>query len=205
MAKRKFKNKLISIEDINEELRLIEESEFDYITISGNVYCKYGENEYFKRSIIKNRHNGYLYVQFLNKDGKSIQRRLHRLVAKAFIPNPNNLPVVMHIDNNKENCSLSNLKWGTVAENTQQAFDDGLQLNDSGFNDSQSLPVCQFNLNKELINIFGSISIASNETGVTKSGILYQCKHKVLTKTHKPKCGYYFRFLNEYEKKGFVL
>jgi hypothetical protein len=51
---------------------------------------------------------------------------VHRLVAQAFLPNPNNLPVVMHKDNNKYNNHVSNLKWGTYSENTLQACRDGL-------------------------------------------------------------------------------
>lgn len=50
---------------------------------------------------------------------------LHRLVATVHLPNPNNLPVVMHLDNNKQNCRVSNLKWGTILDNTLQAWFDG--------------------------------------------------------------------------------
>lgn len=54
---------------------------------------------------------------------------IHRLVAMAFIPNPNNLPFVLHNDNNKLNCHYSNLRWGTASENVQQAHDDGIARN----------------------------------------------------------------------------
>ena len=124
------------------------------------------------------------------------------MVAIAFIPNPNNLPIVMHKDNDKTNPNLNNLKWGTVSENTQDAFNDGLALNDKGFKDSQSMPVAMFDLDKNFIKSFGSVSIAASITGITKSGILYQCKYKMKS---KPRCGYYFRFLDEYKEKGFVL
>ncbi len=52
----------------------------------------------------------YLHIG-LWKDGKSKPRNIHRLVAEAFIPNPNNLPEVNHKDENKLNNSVSNLEW----------------------------------------------------------------------------------------------
>lgn len=55
---------------------------------------------------------------------------------------------------------------------------------------------------RRIINIFGSVSEAYRVTGITKSTILSQCRHK--TKTH-PRCGYYFRFLEEFDFDGFVL
>ena len=68
---------------------------------------------------------GYLMID-LYKNGEGKWFRVHRLVAEAFIPNPNNYPIVLHLDNNKSNNHYNNLKWGTVQENTQQAYDDSL-------------------------------------------------------------------------------
>ena len=70
--------------------------------------------------------NGHLRLT-LQKDTMSprINMSVHRLVAMAFLPNPNNLPVVMHLDNDPLNNHVSNLKWGTYSENIQQAFDEG--------------------------------------------------------------------------------
>ena len=47
---------------------------------------------------------------------------IHRLVAETFIPNPDNLPIVMHIDNDPFNNHISNLRWGTQEENVQQSI-----------------------------------------------------------------------------------
>lgn len=63
---------------------------------------------------------GYLKVG-LAKNGKSNKKRVNRLVAIAFIPNPNDYPVVDHIDGNKENNSVSNLRWVTDEENRKHA------------------------------------------------------------------------------------
>lgn len=205
MAKRLLNDKLIHKEEITEELKLVEESNVDYVTPTGKIYCDYGNGMMLPKSVFLNQHNGYLYTSIHSKSGKQIQRRVHILVAKAFVPNPNNFTVVMHKDNNKANPKADNLEWGTTQQNTLDAFKDGLEMNDKGFGDSQSFPVVQLNLNKEVIQIFGSISIASAETKITKTGISYQCKHKIKDTTKTPKCGFYFRYLEEFDKFGFVL
>lgn len=59
---------------------------------------------------------GYLLVS-LYKNGSQSTKRIHRLVAQAFIPNPENKPEVNHIDENKTNNMISNLEWSTSKEN----------------------------------------------------------------------------------------
>ena len=71
--------------------------------------------------------NGYQKVLIYYKPGKRKQVSIHRLVACAFIPNPNNLPQVNHIDGNKKNNNIDNLEWVTSSENVKHAFDTGLK------------------------------------------------------------------------------
>lgn len=59
----------------------------------------------------------YLRVDLFDKDGKRTHHKVHRLVAKAFIPNPLSKPQVNHIDGNKHNNSVTNLEWVTNKEN----------------------------------------------------------------------------------------
>ena len=73
---------------------------------SGKCYYKAPER------ILKPRKNGGGYlVVMLSKNGKVKTCRVHRLVATAFIPNPNNLPQINHIDENKGNNHMENLEW----------------------------------------------------------------------------------------------
>lgn len=141
MAAKKFTDKLINKSDINEDIRKIKGTKSDYISENGNVYKDMGNNMFFKKSTFINKHNGYKYVSLQDKNGKQYQRRVHILVAEEFLPNPDNLPIVLHKNNDKSDPVLSNLKWGTVSENTKSAFDDGLIYNDAGFDDSQSIEI----------------------------------------------------------------
>lgn len=68
---------------------------------------------------------GYHRVD-LSKFGRSKRYRIHRLVAEAFIPNPNNFPEINHIDGNKQNNSINNLEWCTRKHNMKEAYKLGL-------------------------------------------------------------------------------
>lgn len=199
MAKRKLTEKLIDKTDITEEMRLIKGSLTDYITPSGEIYKDYGNNKFFHKAQWLN--HGYWYCGITYPEGQR-QRRTHILVAEVYVPNPNNYPYVCHKDDNKANRHMDNLEWGTPSQNTKDAHDRFMLQNDKGWEDSQSIPVCSFNLQGELLQKYGSVGEAYRDLNITKTTILNQCNHKVKT---KPRCGYWFRYLSEYEKKGFVL
>jgi len=61
----------------------------------------------------------YPRVNLQQKDGKWLKRFVHRLVAKAWIPNPHGHPFVNHLDRNKSNCHMSNLEWCSASENVK--------------------------------------------------------------------------------------
>ena len=64
---------------------------------------------------------GYLRVDLYDKSGKRKHHKVHRLVAKAFIPNPEGKPQVNHLDGNNQNNSITNLEWCTDKENKEHA------------------------------------------------------------------------------------
>jgi len=92
------------------------------ISSYGNVYSVRSKRNL---KIKKNVAHGYNEIE-LNYKGKVRYFRVHRLVAFAFVDKKENCNIVMHLDNNKTNNYYKNLKWGTVSENTKQAFDDRL-------------------------------------------------------------------------------
>ena len=69
--------------------------------------------------------DGYLRVN-LYKNGKQYNKKVHRLVTAAFIPNPEGKTEVNHIDGNKTNNRVENLEWVTHSENIQHAWESGL-------------------------------------------------------------------------------
>lgn len=81
---------------------------------------------------------GYLKVN-LYKSSKYSSKRVHRLVATAFIPNLDNKTQVNHIDGNKQNNTVSNLEWCTNSENMQHAWRTGLRNEETKRKISESL------------------------------------------------------------------
>jgi len=65
--------------------------------------------------------HGYHHVD-LYLDGKRTAQRIHRLVAQAFLPNPEEKPEINHKDGNKINNAVTNLEWATSSENNMHAF-----------------------------------------------------------------------------------
>jgi len=166
-----------------------------WIDVDGNVYAIDRRNKHSK--LIKKVQRviqGYKYCGIYDVgQGKNISRRVHRVVAETFIPNPNHLPVVGHKNNIKTDNRVENLYWTTISENTKKAFDDKLCFNKKGYDDNQSMPVVMFDtLTNKRVKGFGSISEAAKETGIDKTTISRQAKYK--RPVRKP---YYFRFADD--------
>lgn len=90
------------------------------ITSDGRVINSRGNEK-----ALKSLRNGYASVDLYDNGTRTI-KRVHRLVAEAFIPNPDNKPDINHKDGNKLNNSVSNLEWVTKSENMRHAYDTGL-------------------------------------------------------------------------------
>lgn len=83
--------------------------------------------------VLKGRPHSHGYVAIcVRHDGKSKYRLLHRLVATAFIPNPDNKMEVNHKDGDKKNNNASNLEWATHSENGVHAYKTGLRVSALG-------------------------------------------------------------------------
>ena len=89
------------------------------ITSEGEVFGAYGKP-------ISIRPNSDGYASFTaGRKGNRTRERVHKYVAKLFIPNPNNLPEIDHLDGNRMNPSVDNLEWVTHEENIQRAHKKG--------------------------------------------------------------------------------
>ena len=117
-------------------------------------------------------HKGYL-KHHLSKNNKLKELFLHRIVATAFIDNPEGKPCVNHIDENKLNNDLSNLEWCTVKENNVH----GTRIKRAS--EKCFKKVIQLDLNDNVLNEFESIKQAGQETGVFATRISACCNGKV--------------------------
>lgn len=122
----------------------------------------------------------YMYVA-LCEDGDRKTKRVHRLVAETFVPNPNGKSQVNHIDGNKHNNCANNLEWVTPSENMNHAYRTGLQRK-----------VCKGKV-KSVVCLndgkhFNTISEASEHYGVSREQIYWCCRRQ------STRCELIFRF-----------
>lgn len=131
-----------------------------------------------KQTIMKS--GGYLGIKLFSIEKKAQSNfRIHRLVALAFIVNPENKEDVNHKNGIKTDNRVHQLEWCTTSENIKHAFEIGLKkvrpdfLAFGKFN-PKSKPVEQYNLNGDFMRLFNGQREAARETGVRQAGI-YQC------------------------------
>lgn len=136
-----------------------------------------GEEKYYDRKgiILKPTLdcNGYCRVTITFSDHRQKTFSVHRLVAKTFIPNPENKPQINHKDGVKTNNSVDNLEWVTVQENIVHAVKTGLNkgskpwLGKKGADHNKSKPVIRCDLDWNEIEEYASITEAAMNYGST--------------------------------------
>lgn len=125
-----------------------------------------------KRGTLLNQQVEYEYkvVSLSIGKGQMKRKRVHRLVAEAFIPNPHNKPYVNHKDGVRYNNIVENLEWVTPSENTKHAVDYGL------IGQQKKRAVRQYNLEGKWLLSFESATGAAEQTGACQSKITECCK-----------------------------
>jgi len=104
----------------------------------GNVYsCRGGVNNTKRQRRPWITTGGYLCTDIIIHERRHTSK-VHRLVAEAFLPNPEKYRVVNHKDGNKQNNRVDNLEWCDHSHNNQHAWDTGLRLKTLGENHPQS-------------------------------------------------------------------
>ena len=117
-----------------------------------------------KQSVSTGRDGNSYYVVNLHKNRISNVVLVHMLVAQAFIPNPDNLPTINHIDGDKHNNNVSNLEWASFSENNTHALKTGLR-------NPRGNAIAQYTLDGNLVATFRSACEAARVTGFSRGGI----------------------------------
>lgn len=145
-----------------------------------------GRKRLFKSCVLKAaiKKNGYLIVS-LHKNGEHKTPLVHRLVAKAFIPNPNNLPQVNHINEIKTDNRIENLEWVTCKENLEYS---GVYKKSA---EARSQPIIQYTKDGKFVAEYESITEAERKNGIHQANISLVCLGK-----RKSTGGYIWKFKN---------
>jgi hypothetical protein len=178
-ARLRLNKEVIEIDAVNYKGLYTVNNFGDIKSLGRIVYDTIGRTRHIKSKIMsqsatskKNENDkGYLCVRLTNLNGISKAELVHILVAKAFIPNPDNKPTVNHKDGNKHNNNVNNLEWNTFGENNQHAYDNNLK--------TDNRQVAKIDINtKVIIDIYNSIHEASRENDVSVCKIHSVCNNK---------------------------
>lgn len=167
---------------LNEEFRDIKDYEGFYqisnygrilsLVKKDNISKVYYERLKILKSQIKVKNNYKCWSIGLMKSNKKSTRLVHRLVAEAFIPNPNNLPEVNHKDENPLNCCYYNLEWSDRLYNANYGY--GLHIRSV----NKSKPIIQYDLDGKLRKIYISSREIKEKTNYNMPNIVNCCNGK---------------------------
>lgn len=141
-----------------------------------------------KNQIIKPflNNKGYVMVRLWDS-GVSTSKLVHRLVAQAFIPNPDNLPEVNHKDENKVNNDVNNLEWVTREENVRHSIKTGTahQNIHGSLKNKRCKKVAQYDLTGRLLRIWNSTREPEHILGYAHGNIRIACRENKIRYGHK--------------------
>ena len=164
-------------------------------SLSRKIKHKNNQIHNIKEQIIKPHLTGYLsnnsqYKRVeLSKNNISKGFSIHRLVAEAFIDNPENKCCVNHIDGDKHNNKVENLEWVTISENNQHAYKLGLKVSKKGKYSSKSKKIVQKTKSGEIIKVWDCLSCINID-----NNFVYQYVSRVLSGKRKHYKGFKWEY-----------
>ena len=141
------------------------------------------------RDLSINKRGAYLFV-VLYKDKKRNQLSVHRLVAEAFIPNPEKKEQVNHKNGNKHDNRAMNLEWATQSENMRHS----IHILHPDIIDKRKRKIVQLGKDGTIIKIWSSALDAANALNLTRANIVSCCRNY---KNFKTAGGYHWQYLEE--------
>lgn len=148
-------------------------------------------NYIFKGKIDK---DGYVVVGLQNDDGKRKHLRVHRLVAQAFLDNPNNELIVNHKNGIKDDNRLENLEWCSISYNAKHSFDVlNREPSRNGMKEVKKIDL----KTGEVLTIYPSLVEAAKEMGVSPKSIGGSIRRRKNGLTNASCKGYKWEFVEE--------
>ena len=156
----------------------------DYYTIRSDGKCiNTKTSKILKHNVSgKTKYPRYI-IRTIDNHYKTIY--IHRILAQAFIPNPNNYPVVRHLNDNKNDWRLENLIWGTPSDNIQDCIKNRGYRN-GGYIQSKSVRCIETGV------IYKSVIEARRQTNIDDSNISKCCRG-----IYKTSGGYHWEYVKE--------
>lgn len=141
----------------------------------GNVKSKKYRHHNNEKILKQEDNYGYKRICLFTKEGKKKHYRIHRLVAEAFIPNPNNYLEINHKDENRTNNCMNNLEWCTHTYNINY----GTRTKKARL--GKIKPILQFDKNNNFIKKYNSITEIEKKFNFNRSNIIACAKGKIST------------------------
>ena len=169
----------------------LEEAPGYFLSNFGHLYNSNRQHFLKPKRMDRSKHLGFC----LYRNGKRYYYYLHRLLAKYYIPNPDNLPIVRHLDDDVDNFDLDNLSYGTQRDNIHDAIRNGHAhiLTDDDREKSYQrsrTPIIAKNIKTSKATLYISQGAAARALHVHQSNI-----HKVLSGERSSTSGYVFSYV----------
>ena len=163
------------------------------VSNTGKVKSLHYRNSSLQKNLVpKCNNSGRLWVQ-LHNSSTAKQYLVHRLVAEAFIPNPDGYPQINHIDENPKNNCVENLEWCTGKQNSEKYFANHPC---KGKPIKNTMPIKQIAKDGTVIKVWGNARAVKTKTGMSDWSIAQCCRGK-----RKTAYGFIWRYASEIDAR----